>query len=204
MANGDSSKKSNNLKFSAPKLPIPGLNQKSSSSKKQPQNKMMAFLKGFAVYILIALAALVFFAGLSGGYESGTDIPISQAVNEIREGKIEKVTVEGDKIKLEYKEQGKTAQAHKEPGESIYQILESSGVDPKSATINVQDVSWQNAWIGILGTLLPIIIMIVFFLLIFRQARDAGSGIFSFGQSRARLFSKDAPQIKSFKKSSTF
>lgn len=194
MATADSSKKSNNLKFNTPKLPIPGMNNK--SSKKQPQNKIMAFVKGFAVYILIALAALVFFAGISGGYDSGTDVPISQAVNEIREGKIEKVTVEGDKIKLEYKEQGKVAQAHKEPGESIYQILESSGVDPKSVTINVQDVSWQNAWMGILGTLLPIIIMIVFFLLIFRQARDAGSGIFSFGQSRARLFNKDAPQVK--------
>ena len=193
MANADASKKNNNLKFNTPKLPIPGMNQKSS---KKPQNKMMAFIKGFAVYILIALAALVFFAGLSGGYDSSTEVPISQAVNEIKEGKIEKITVEGDKVKLTYKEEGKVALAHKEPGESIYKILESSQVDPKSVTINVQDVSWQNAWMGILGTLLPIIIMIVFFLLIFRQARDAGSGIFSFGQSRARLFSKDAPQIK--------
>jgi cell division protease FtsH len=194
MASSDSSKKSNNLKFNAPKLPIPGMNKNKNS--KNPQNRFMAFFKGFAIYILIALAALVFFAGLSGGYDSGQEIPISQAVQEIREGKVEKITVEGDKVKVEYKEQGKIATAHKEQGESIYQVLDASGVDPKTVTINVQDVSWQQAWMGILGTLLPIIIMIVFFLLIFRQAKDAGQGIFSFGQSRARLFNKDAPQIK--------
>ncbi len=191
MANGES-KKSNSKQSLIPKFPLPGMKK----SNQKPQNKYLSIIKGFAIYILIALAALVFFAGLSGGYDTSKEVPISQVVSEIKEGKIDKLTVEGDKIKVVYKEQGKLAQAHKEQGESIYRILESSQVDPKSVTIDVQDVSWQQAWLGILGTLLPIIIMVAFFFLIFRQAREGAQGIFSFGQSRAKLFNKDAPQIK--------
>lgn len=190
MANGES--KRNTTKNLIDKLPaLPGMKKNG-----KPQNKMMGLLKGFAVYILIALAALVFFAGLSGGYDSGTVVPISQAVNEIREGKVEKLAVEGDKISLQYKEQGKTASAYKESGESIYGILESSQVDPKSVTIDVKDNSWQNAWLGILGAILPIVIMFGLLLYLLRHASGGQQGIFSFGQSRAKLFNKDAPQIK--------
>ena len=86
--------------------------------------------------------------------------------------------------------------SRKEEGESIYKILESSGVDPSKVSIEVKDLSLQQTWVSVLGAVLPIILMVGFFLLIFRQAKDAGQGIFSFAQSRAKLFTKDAPQIK--------
>ena len=37
--------------------------------------------------------------------------------------------------------------------------------------------------------------MVAFFYFIFRQARGAQENIFSFGRSRAKLFSKDTPHI---------
>ena len=192
MANADSNSRKGNKNGLIPsKLPsLPGM------KKNQKQNRMTSFIKGFAVYILIALAALVFFAGLSGGYDSTKEEPISQIVNDIKEGKVEKLTVEGDKVKVNYKEQGKVVQAHKEGGESIYQILEASQVDPKSVTIEVTDVSWQQVWFGLLGTLIPVIAIGVLFFFFLRQAGGGNQGIFSFGQSRAKLFNKDAPQIK--------
>ncbi len=164
----------------------------------------MSLVKGLGVYLLIGLAALIFFAGLQSSSSTTNDVPISQIVSDIKAQKVDKVTVEGEKVLVAYKQNlpedadkaGKTVSARKEAGESIYQILESSQIDPSNVAIEVKDISWQQGWLSLLGTLIPVILMIVFFLLIFRQAKDAGQGIFSFGQSRARLFNKDAPQVK--------
>ncbi len=160
------------------------------------KNRLLSFLKGIGVYVLIGLAALIFFTGLSDGDKKGNEVPLSNIVSDVKDGKVEKLNLEGDRVEAIYKEKGKTATSRKEDGESIYQVLKNSDVDPKKVTIEIKDVSWQQAWLGILSTVLPILVMIIFFALIFRQARDAGQGIFSFGQSRARLFNKDSPQIK--------
>ncbi len=163
---------------------------------KLPQNKLTSTLKGLAMYGLIALAALVFFYQMSGGPQFGDEVPISQTINSIKEGKVEKITLEGNKVIAKNKGEDKTTVSRKEDGESIYKILESSGVDPKSVAIEVKDTSMQQAWVGVLSAILPIILMVGFFFLVFRQAKDAGQGIFNFGQSKAKVFSKDAPQVK--------
>ncbi len=168
-----------------------------ANSKNRFSNKRITgLLKGAAVYFLIALAALIFFVNLSGGTKTGDKAPISQVIQDIKDGKIEKLTVESDTLDAKYKDSDKVVTARKEGGESIYKILESSGVDPKTVTIDVKDTSLQQAWFGILGTVLPVVLMIGFFLLIFRQAREGAQSIFSFGQSKAKVFSKDAPQMK--------
>jgi cell division protease FtsH len=158
--------------------------------------KAWGFFRGLAVYILIALAALLFFYQISGPPESGNDVPISQIINQVKEQKIHKITLEGDKITAEVKDSDQKLLSHKEEGESIYKILESSGVDPTKVTIEIKDLSIQQAWIGILSAVLPILILVGLMFFFFRQAKDAGQGIFSFAQSRAKQFSKDQPQIK--------
>lgn len=170
----------------------PKLNGKNNT----PKNKLFSILKGAAIYGLIALAVLVFFTGLTGGVTPGNEVPLSQVVSDIKDNKVEKLEVEGDKVLVNFKEKGKTAVSRKEPGESIYQVLKNSDVDPKTVTIDVKDMSWQQGWISLLSTFLPILLFIGFFFFMFRQAKDAGQGIFSFGQSRAKIFTKDQPQIK--------
>ncbi len=169
-----------------------------NSRKKFSNGKYQAILKGVAVYVIIATLALVFFYQVSGAPipSSSSAVPISDVVNEIKDKKIDKIIVDGDKIEATQKNSGKQLIARKEPGESIYKILESAAVDPKSVTIEIKDVSISQTWISLLGTFLPILIMVGFFFLIFRQAKDAGQGIFSFAQSKARLFTKDQPQLK--------
>lgn len=172
-------------------------NGKRKITKPQFSNKkMMPFLKGIAVYVLIAFAALIFFYQVSGPQNLGNQVPISEIVNNVKDQKIDQITLEGDRITAKLKDSDQTLVSRKEAGESIYKILESSGVDPKTVKIEVKDISMQQAWVGILGAVLPILLMVGLFFLIFRQAKDAGQGIFSFGQSKAKLFSKDSPQTK--------
>lgn len=180
----------NILKISKAKIPSRFL------GKKNGKNKLNSIVKTIAVYVLIGLAVLVFLGGFSNTTPSGKEIALSQVISEIKEDKVEKISLEGEKVIVDYKGDGENGVSRKESGESIYKIFESAGVDPSKVAIEIKDISWQQNWISIIGTVLPILLMVGFFLLIFRQARDAGQGIFSFGQSRARLFNKDQPQIK--------
>ncbi|RJP46198.1 MAG: AAA family ATPase, partial [Armatimonadetes bacterium] len=167
-----------------------------NGKKKINSKKMMGGLKGVLLYVLIGFVALTFFVNLSGGGATGENIPISQVITDVKEDKVEKLVVENDEIAVHYKEEDKKSVSNKETGESIYTILQAGGADPAGVTIDVKDTSWQDGWFSLLGTLLPIALMVGFFFLIFRQAREAGQGVFSFGQSKAKVFTKDQPQVK--------
>lgn len=172
-------------------------NSRSANGKNnKPQNKIAAVLKGAGVYLLIGIAALVFFVNLSGGFNEGDNVPLSQVIADVKSGKVDRLDLEGDKVTAKFKNSDKSESSRKEAGESIYQILKNSDVDPKSVTIDVKDITLQQAWISILGTVLPILVMGVVLFFIYRQAREGAQGIFSFGQSKARVFSKDSPQVK--------
>ncbi|KKR80521.1 MAG: ATP-dependent zinc metalloprotease FtsH [Candidatus Daviesbacteria bacterium GW2011_GWA1_41_61] len=172
------------------------VNGKIKLNPKNGSKKMFNVFKGLIVYILVGLAALIFFVNLSGGGKPSNEVPISQVVTDVKEGKVDKLVLENDRINVDYKDSDQEAFSRKEGGESIYQVLKNAEVDPKSVTIEVKDTSWQQGWLSLLGTILPIALMVGFFFLIFRQARDAGQGIFAFGQSRAKVFSKDQSQIR--------
>lgn len=158
--------------------------------------RLSSFLKGLIVYALIALAALMLFYQVSGPPPSGSEVPISQIISQIKDGKAAKVSIEGDKITAEVKNSDQKLVSRKEPSDSMYKILQSSGVDPKTVTIEVKDLSFQQAWIGIISAILPILLLVGLMFFLFRNAREGAQGIFSFAQSRARLFTKDQPQIK--------
>lgn len=169
---------------------------KNGKNSKKSDNKLMSIVKGIGIYVLIGFAILFFLAGISGGPKKGEEVPISQIVQDVKQGKVEKVDLEGNKITAKLKDEEKVVSSRKEEGESIYKIFESAGVDPGKVTINIKDTSWQGAWLNLLSIVLPILLTfgLIFFLL--RQASGGSQGIFSFGQSRARLFTKDQPQVK--------
>ena len=158
--------------------------------------RIVTVLKGLAIYALIAFAALMFFYQVSDPPPAGNEVPISQIISDVKEGKIHKLSIEDNRVAAEYKSGGQKLLSHKEEGESMYKILESSGVDPKSVTVEVRDLSMQQAWAGVISAILPVLLLVGLMFLLFRNAREAGQGIFSFAQSRAKLFTKDQPQAK--------
>lgn len=178
------------------KIPKTKLSSPFSGKRNGQKNRLNSILKTIGIYVLIGLAILVFLGGFSNSSSTGSEIPLSQVINDIKENKVDKVSLEGEKVVVDLKGEKEKVFSRKEEGESIYKIFESAGVDPSKVNIEIKDMSWKQNWVSILGTVLPIVVMVGFFLLIFRQAKDGAQGIFSFGQSRARLFTKDAPQIK--------
>jgi cell division protease FtsH len=143
---------------------------------------------------LIVLAFLLFLS-FSQPFQQTKQIPLSQVISDINQSKIDKVVVDGNTLNVTYKDNGGTVQAQKEEGASFYEELKNAGVDPSKTNIEIKSQAFSQIWVTLLTTFLPIVILGVFFYFIFRQAREAGSSVFSFGQSRAKMFTKNQQRI---------
>lgn len=147
--------------------------------------------------ILIGLFILFFVFSFIGSLGSAGDAdvePISTVITDVREGEVEKIEVEESKLTVT-KTDGATYVSTKEAQDSVVGLLEKAGVDPKTVTIEVKDLSIGQLWAGIISNVLPLLLTVVFFLFLFRQARGAQDNIFSFGQSKARVWNKNLPKV---------
>jgi len=148
------------------------------------------------IFIALFIAFLIFSAlgSLGSQVSSLVEKPLSTVIADVKDGKVTTIEVEESRLTVSYKD-GTKFISHKEPQESLYKLLESAGVASNTVEIKVKDLSMAQIWMGIIGNVLPLVLTVVFFLFLFRQARGAQDSVFSFGQSRARVFSKDLPKV---------
>lgn len=134
-----------------------------------------------------------------GGFFADTkkEVSISDLINQVKNGEVKNITVEEDVLKVTYKDDS-TATSQKEAGSSIYQVFEQAGVTDLVAlgtSVNVKSSFFNGFWGVAVANLLPIVIMIVFFLFIFRQAGKSAGGVFDFGKSTAKIFNRNQQKV---------
>lgn len=156
--------------------------------------KLKFNLQTIIVWLMVGFLVLFSFLSFSGVSPQSQQIPLSQVITDIKDNKVSKVEVAGNKLTLTYKD-NKVFTAQKDTGEGISQVFKDAGLDPTSVSLEVKDLSASQAWMDILSTILPLLLMAGFFLFIIRQARGAQDSIFSFGQSRAKVFDKGRQSI---------
>ena len=57
------------------------------------------------------------------------------------------------------------------------------------------DIQKSSVWVSLLSTILPILLMVVFFIFLMNQMQGGGSKVMSFGKSRAKRMAVDQPKI---------
>ena len=147
---------------------------------------LYGFLFFFLLFIMLGISD---FTSTGGSKE----VPISKLVQDIKDKKVKEISISDAKINIAYNN-GDQAISRKEANTSIYEVLKNSGVDPNAVKVNVKDEAGMNVWINIISSFLPVILIIIFFYFIFRQARGAQENIFSFGSNKGKTFNKDNPK----------
>lgn len=172
----------NNKKFhSDPKKRVVKLKQKFS-------------WKNLLLYLVLVILALFFFSAFTSPYQNIQTVPLSTIINEVKTGKVSQIDVSSSNLVVTEKD-GTKIQANKEQSADVYTLFKDAGVSLSGTKVIVQDETSLNNWINITSTVLPVLLMIIFFYFIFRQARGTQESIFSFGQSRAKLFNRDNPKV---------
>ncbi|MFC1710496.1 ATP-dependent zinc metalloprotease FtsH, partial [Patescibacteria group bacterium] len=122
------------------------------------------------------------------------EVKTSQALLDIKEGKVEKVLVRDNKLELTYEgEVIKTST--KEEGEAFAELLVKEGIEPSSINYTVEDLSITKIVGEIFAILLPLGLFAVLFFFILRSQNKGAQDVFSFGRSKAKLFAKGKQDI---------
>ncbi|RJR29443.1 ATP-dependent zinc metalloprotease FtsH [Candidatus Microgenomates bacterium] len=146
---------------------------------------------------LVLLGVLLFAPFALALFTSQIDdsqIELSQAMTDIKEGKVRTVEVQQEKIDLVYTDDTKRS-AVKEASISFPELLDRSGVSLDSVEYNIADETVSRAFSEVLGILLPIALMAILLLVIIRMQTKGSQDIFSFGRSKAKLFAKGKQSV---------
>ncbi len=156
-------------------------------------NKKVKNWKNLLIYGSVFIFLGLLFIGVNQPTATQDSVPLSQAIQEVKRGNVKEIEVHDNKLVLKLDD--KNVEAFKEPGSNVYTLFKDAGVDLSKTKVSINDKTTLNNWISIFASLLPILLMVGFFYFIFRQARGAQDSVFSFGQSKAKLYSKDTPKI---------
>ncbi|MDO8658107.1 MAG: ATP-dependent zinc metalloprotease FtsH [Candidatus Levybacteria bacterium] len=170
--------------------------KKLSKQQKIIKVKMNFSWKNILLYGFLLFFVAFLFMGFTQTFEETKAIPLSQVITEVKKGNVKQILVVDNKLTVTTKDG--VEKSFKEPGSNVYQIFKDAGVPSDKidkANITVKDQTGLSNWLTIVSSILPVILMVAFFYFLFRQARGAQENIFSFGQSKAKIFNKDMPHI---------
>lgn len=146
---------------------------------------------GLTTLIIVALILSGLFLYLNPQEQKTTELPISTFVESVKLGEVTAIKVKDNRLNIIFKD-GKEAYTIKEPGQKINDILEGVPADAVSKVkIQVEDTEASNFWLNLLISVLPFLLIVGFFLFMFRQAQATNNQALAFGRSRARMFDKD-------------
>ena len=150
---------------------------------KNPQPKASPPVMKNFILALAVVSLLMWVHTLMEGPQEDGEVPFSVFITDVKEGRVEEVTVKGQNIEGVYK---KTGEAFHTIGPfadlNLRQELEEAGVRVNYAPLE-QDHYWQS----LLIEALPLIFLIAFFLFLMRQIQIGGGKAMSFGKSRAKM-----------------
>lgn len=156
-------------------------------------------LKNVLLYVLIGLLVILTISGFAGGGSPKPEqIPISQVLTDAKAGKIDKIAVSENDLTIKYKD-GKTVESRKDPNGDLSRDLFSKndglGLEPGSIILaNQYDVS-KNFWVNTFLQFGPIALFFVLLVWLYRRQMQGANSLFSFGQSPAKLYTKNMPKV---------
>ena len=164
------------------------------TQKKVTQFKLELNLRNMFIIGFILLFGTIAIRSISNEIKQAVpEKSINVVIEEVKNQKVKKVEIIDNKLLVYYKD-NTFAQTYKEPNDSFMKTLRDSNIDPSKLQIVIKDTQGSSGLMSFLSNIVPTILMVAFFIFLFRQARGAQENVFSFGQSRAKKFNKDLPK----------
>jgi cell division protease FtsH len=166
------------------------------------------YFRGPVMWIVLAVLAVVVLmqvVGSGGGYKTVDTGVVLHAINTNQAKNAELTTGDDNSIKIQLNDGVKIQGSDKikasyigDQGAAIAANLQNI-VDGKVPGVHLKDQytvsqSKQNAFLGILLSLLPFVLIVLVFLFLMNQMQGGGSRVMQFGKSKAKLITKDTPK----------
>lgn len=141
------------------------------------------------LWAVIILTMIVLFNLFRQEKKKVTELKYSDFISSIEQGKITEVTIDGRRIKGTLGEAGDFSVI--DPGDQdLIPFLKGKKVQ---ISAKITDENWT--WKGFLITWIPFLLIIVLWVVIYRQIQTGGGKALSFGKSRARLLTESQHKV---------
>ena len=146
--------------------------------------------KNMLIYLaVISVVIAGFFLLFDDGINSSEEIPMSSLIALTENppiGQRVNILVSGDELDVKIGNENYTSR--KEPGSSIYQILQEAEVNPANYEVEVKGSSGLGGIFSILLSFLPLILFGGILIFMMRQAQGGANNAMGFGKSKAKRF----------------
>ena len=149
------------------------------------------------IYLIIFVAVIAVFFMLFSPGDDGEQSDLTSILALAKNGQISSIVVDGDRIVATSRQGNQQLVAAKEPGTSIFEILQSAGIDPveRGIEVEVHRSGGIGNLFGILLQFLPLIFFGAILLFMMRQAQGSNNQALGFGKSRARMNTGNRPTV---------
>ncbi|MCX5867982.1 MAG: ATP-dependent zinc metalloprotease FtsH [Proteobacteria bacterium] len=144
--------------------------------------------KNLMLWAIIILTMIVLFNLFRQEKKKVTELKYSEFISSVELGKITEVTIDGRRIKGTLGDEPFTVI---DPGDQdLIRFLKEKKVQ---ISAKITDENWT--WKGFLITWIPFLLIIVLWVVIYRQIQTGGGKALSFGKSRARLLTESQHKV---------
>ncbi|HEY5668033.1 MAG TPA: ATP-dependent zinc metalloprotease FtsH [Candidatus Saccharimonadales bacterium] len=148
--------------------------------------------RGVGFIALLILFGLIIYAayGQGGGLKT---IPLTQAVSESNSGAYSKIEVSGNEMDITKKGDAQpTLKSYKDPNAS----LQDDGFNISKVEVSYKPDSSTSSFLTNIGiSLLPVLVISLVLIFMWRSAQGQGNQALSFGKSRARLYGNEKDKV---------
>lgn len=144
--------------------------------------------RNFALWAIIALLLIALFNLFQspGQRTASREIPYSQFIDDVSNGRVKSVTITGQRISGSYGDNGSTFQTYSPGDTGLVSRLEEKGV-----TIAARPESdGSGSLLGIFLSWLPMILILGVWIFFMRQMQGGSRGAMGFGKSKAKLLTE--------------
>jgi cell division protease FtsH len=156
------------------------------------------WLRSGFVWLFVLVAICVIWFAIAENRASPDQVDFNTSVvADIRAGTVERlVAQEGSStVRVHYTDDRETAETRIPPESNIIDILAAANIRADAVPIDVNPASRWGVVFGLLGFLLPLLLIGGLIIFMMRQNQGSNSQAMSFGKSRARLFSSNRPTV---------
>ena len=150
------------------------------------------------IYLIIGVAVIAILFTLFTSGDNAQEVSLTQVLSMAKNRQIDRITVDGDRLLItQANAPNQPLVATKEPGTSVFALLEAEGIKPAELGIqvDVKKSSGLGNFFGILIQFLPLIFFGAILLFMMRQAQGTNNQAMGFGRSRARLLTANRPTV---------
>jgi len=159
--------------------------------------KWKRLFRSLTFYLLIMLVVMAVAGYFNVSQDEVKDVSYSEFRTWLDEGKVEEVNVVGGRDVWEITGETKDGVKFKTQGPAEDADLRAALKD-KGVVTHFEKPPEPSWWMSLIGTLLPVLLVIGAFFFIMQQSQSGGNRVMQFGKSRARLHSDEQQKRVTF------